>query len=96
MGDTSPDAKILLGAAYAMAGERDKAVAILKQLKTGKEYVSPVGFAHIHAALGENEHAFASLETAYAAHDQQLIWLGVDTGLDPLRSDPRFADLMLV
>jgi hypothetical protein len=33
------------------------------------------------------------LETAYAAHDQQLIWLG-GPDFEPFRSDPRFANLM--
>ena len=38
--------------------------------------------------------ACASLEDAYRAHDIQLQSLGVEPGLDPLRSDQRFADLM--
>lgn len=53
-----------------------------------------LGSQYIHIALGEYEQAFAALETAYAAHDQQLIWLGGEVTYDPIRSDPRFADLM--
>lgn len=94
LGDHSPDAQILLGHGYGLAGEHEKARTILQQLRTGKEYVSPIGFAYIHIALGEYEQAFAALETAYAAHDQQLIWLGGEVTYDPIRSDPRFADLM--
>ncbi len=93
LGDNSADAQIYLAQGYAQAGEHEKARAILKKLQTGKEDVSPVGFATIQGALGDYEQAFASLETAYAAHDQQLIWLRAFE-FDPLRSDPRFADIM--
>lgn len=48
----------------------------------------------LYAALGEREEAFASLEKAYLAHDQQLQYLGIDPALDTLRSDARFKDLM--
>jgi hypothetical protein len=75
-------------------GQREKARAILKQAETTKEYVSPEELANLYADLGERERAFASLEKAYAAHDLQLQNLGTDPDLDPLRSDPRFADLM--
>ena len=94
LGDSSPDTQIYLGAAYAKAGERGKAQAILKRLETGKEYVSPEALAILHVALGQREQAFALLEHAYAAHDKQLIFLGVEPEFDPLRSDPRFQDLV--
>jgi eukaryotic-like serine/threonine-protein kinase len=94
LGESGPDAQILLGAAYAKGGERDKARAILKRFETGKEYVSPVGLAILHFALGEREQGFASLEAAYAAHDQQLIWLRGEWEFDVLHDDPRFEDLV--
>jgi TolB-like protein/DNA-binding winged helix-turn-helix (wHTH) protein/Flp pilus assembly protein TadD len=94
LGDNSPDTQIYLGAAYAKAGEREKAQAILKRLETGKEYVSPEALAILHVALGEREQAFALLEHAYAVHDKQLIFLGVEPQFDPLRSNPHFQDLM--
>jgi tetratricopeptide (TPR) repeat protein len=93
LGDTSPDGQIYLALAYANNGEHDKARAILKRLETGKEYVSPMGLASIHAAVGEKDQAFALLEKAYSEHDQQLVWLG-GPELEPLRSDPRFRDLV--
>ena len=92
-GDTT-EAQIYLGAAYAKAGEREKAQAILKRLQTSKEYVSPGELAILYASLGEREQAFASLEKAYAAHDLQLQYLGVDPAYDSLRGDPRFQDLL--
>jgi len=93
LGDNSPSIQVYLGATYAKAGEREKAQAILKRLQTSKEYVSPGELAVLYAALGEREQAFASLERAYAAHDLQLQYLGVDPPFDSLRSDPHFQDL---
>jgi Flp pilus assembly protein TadD len=86
--------QIYLGAAYARAGEREKALAILKQLETSNEYVSPGELAVLYVSLGEREKAFAALEKAYAAHDLQLQNLKIDSGLDPLHDDPRFQDLL--
>ena len=93
LGDNSLDVQIILAAAYARAGEREKARTMLKQLETGKEYVSPVGFAAIYVALGDIDQTFAALEAAYAAHDQQLIWLRGEWSFDQLHDDPRFQDL---
>jgi hypothetical protein len=67
---------------------------ILKRLEASKGYVSPVGLARLYVAFGELEQALASLERAYAMHDDQLEFLHVDPNLDPLRSDPRFQDLV--
>jgi len=89
-----PGYRIYLGVAYAMAGERGRAQAILKQLETGGSYASPGELAIFYVALGEREQAFASLERAYAARDAQLQFLRVEPAFDPLRSDPRFQDLM--
>ena len=93
LGDNSPDTQIYLGVAYAKAGERGKALAILKRLETRKEYVSGA-LAALYVALGDREKAFAWLEHAYVEHDNQLQFLRIDSHLDPLRSDPRFQDLM--
>jgi eukaryotic-like serine/threonine-protein kinase len=94
LGDAGPGTQIYLGAAYAKAGERERAQLILKRLEMKKEYISPGELAVLYVALGEQERAFASLERAYALHDSQLQFLGVDPSFDPLRSDPRFQDLM--
>ncbi len=94
LGLDTPDAQIHLGTAYAQAGERERAQAILKRLQTNKDYVSPVGLAVLLVALGEREQAFSSLERAYAAHDTQLQFLGVDPMFDSLRGDSRFQDLL--
>jgi len=93
-GRTGPSMQIYLGAAYARVGEREKAQRILKQLETSKKYVSPAEMAILYGALGDKDAAFHSLEKAYAEHDLQLQYLKVDSAFDPIRSDPRFQDLM--
>ena len=94
LGLDSPSTQIYLGAAYAMAGDRERAQAVLTRLQTGEEYVSPGQWAILYTAQGEREKAFASLEQAYREHDLQLQYLGVEPAFDPLRSDPRFQDLL--
>jgi hypothetical protein len=84
----------MLGAAYARVGDRGRALAILHGLRASAEHVSPGELAILLTALGEREQAFASLDEAYRQRDIQLQNLGVDRGFDPLRSDPRFEDLM--
>ncbi len=94
LGGDNPSNQIYLGASYAKAGEREKAQAILKQLETSNEYVSPGELPVLYVALGDHEKACASFEKAYAAHDLQLQFLKVDPSFDPLRDDPRFQDLI--
>jgi len=64
----------------------------LEQRKTG--YSSPYHLATLYADLGDKDQAFRWLNTAYAGHDPELQKLRVDFRLDPLRSDPRFAELL--
>jgi serine/threonine protein kinase/Flp pilus assembly protein TadD len=98
LGDDSPDAQIYLGFVYAKIGQRTKTRAILEHLQSGKQYVSPVGFAILYVALGQHDRALALLEDAYAAHDQQLIWLRVESGSEGqfgrFFGNPRFVSLL--
>ena len=94
LGLDTPATQIALGAAYAQAGDQPQARAVLERLQSSTDYVSPGELAILLAALGERDQAFASLERGYAAHDIHLRYLGVSAGFDPLRSDPRFQDLL--
>jgi len=85
-----------LGHAYARAGKSAEARRLLDELKeqSKRRYVSWCDFAAIYAGLGDKDQAFACLERAYAQRDARLVELKVDARLDPLRSDPRFKDLL--
>jgi len=93
----SPNALSGLEYAYAVAGRRSEAQKVLEQLNeiAKHKYVSAVYMAKIYAALGEKDEAFASLKKSY---DDRSLELGpgikVDPVFDPLRSDPRFTDLL--
>jgi tetratricopeptide (TPR) repeat protein len=85
-----------LGHLYARMGRNGEAEQILKELTRRSEqgYVPAYDFAIVYVGLGRKEQALASLEKAYADHGGGLVWLKVDPELDPLRSDPRFAELL--
>ena len=83
-----------LGYSLAKAGRRNEAEAILKKLATSKEYVSPAELAVLYLGMGDKEKSLSALERAYATHDLQMGYLGVDPHYDPLRSEPRFQELI--
>jgi TolB-like protein/DNA-binding winged helix-turn-helix (wHTH) protein len=59
-----------------------------------KAYYSALIIATFYADLGDKEQAFHWLNVAYQEHDWLLISLNTNFRLDPLRSDPRFAELV--
>jgi TolB-like protein/predicted Ser/Thr protein kinase len=66
----------------------------LARRKAKRDYVSAYQLATLYADLGEKEHAFEWLNTAYQERDVFLINLRTDFLVDPLRSDPRYAELV--
>src|SRR5262249_19214727 len=86
-----------LAHAYALAGQRNEAREILAQLKARAQtdYVDPYNFAVVHAALGETDRAFDSLDTAYRSGSFWVsCWSRCDPRLDPLRADARLGSLL--
>ena len=92
--DPDSAANPYLGAAYAMAGRRKEALAILEKLESSQPDFGSVAMAVLYTSLGEREKAFAMLEKAYTARNTKLQDLEIEQGLDPLRADPRFKDLL--
>jgi hypothetical protein len=62
------------------------------QRKTG--YFSAYDIAALYAGLGEKDEVFRWLNVAYEERDYQMESLKTDFRLDPVRSDPRFAELV--
>lgn len=88
-----------LGYAYAVSGQRAEAQRMLDQLAVVSKhrYVSPVNRARIYTGLGLRDAALEGLEEAY--NDRSLgggaTAINVEPSWDSLRSDPRFANLLL-
>ena len=85
-----------LAYAYGASGDPDRAVAEVEDLKSMSldGHVTPFDNALVALGLGEHARAVSLLEQAYALDSQWLGWLKEDRVFDPLRSDPRFAELM--
>ena len=86
-----------LGYGYAVTRRRANAQKVLDKLNelSKHEYVSAVWRAKIYAGLEEKDKAFEWLEKAY--EDRSIVSVGfikTNPMFDPLRSDPRFVDLL--
>jgi len=81
---------------YANVGRKNDARRILNEYfasRKGKS-VDGLSLAEVYAIMGERDEAFKWLGRGYREHDQWMYILKVDPGLDPLRSDPRFKELL--
>jgi TolB-like protein/Flp pilus assembly protein TadD len=57
-------------------------------------FIPSLYLAAIHVGLGEIDDAFRELDLSYRERVDRLVYLNVDPMADPLRSDPRFAQLL--
>ena len=85
-----------LGHAYARAGDRDRALGVLRRLEaeSTRRYVTPLDFAAIYAGLGDADHAFEWLEQAFRERTTYVRRLDVDARYEPLRRDARYGELL--
>lgn len=87
-----------VAAVYAAAGKpaeaRRRMADAIHRLKEEKSYVRPGWVAEVYLALGDKEEAMRWLEQGYKERDLWLALLKVWPRFDPLRSDPRFQDLV--
>ncbi len=83
-----------LARAYAASGKMNEAVKLLNDLKkrSTASFTNAPKIAMIYASMGDNDQAIHWLERAYEERFNPSILLR--SGFDPLRSDPRFKDLM--
>ena len=83
-----------LAYAYAVSGKRDEAEKILNDLKnrSPQAFSNAPEIAMVYVALDDKDQAMAWLERAYA--ERFSPWVLMRPGFSPLRSDPRFQDLL--
>ena len=94
------------GAAFATAldegfrsggwpGALRRAIEIaLAHRKAKGSYIPSYQISRLYADLGDKDHAFEWLDTAYQEHDALLEGLRTDFVFDSLHSDPRYAELV--
>ena len=90
-GGGDPDADIWLALFHTRAGRKEQARKILAK---ARGEAAPVWMAFLQAKLGNLDEAFRWLDEAYGLRDSDLLWLKTSPDSDPLRSDPRFQDLL--
>ena len=94
--EKDPEVAASLGFAYATAGRRSDAEAILERLRALSErrYVSGLYMAIIYAGLKDQDRALEYLNKAYESRHPGLVLIRVDPIFDDLRSDNRFKQLV--
>jgi len=91
------------GLAYGLMGNRDEALRVLNQLLEMRkhQHVSAFNIARVYSGLGEDDQAFAWLETAREERNGELVFLKAETEIGTgdlwgrnFRTDPRLSDLL--
>jgi TolB-like protein len=95
LGD-NPHALGHLGNAYARAGQASPARKIIATLqeRVAKDQLGAYEIALVYTGLGEKDQAFVWLQIALETRDRGMHFLQIDPPLDPLRSDPRFNQIL--
>jgi eukaryotic-like serine/threonine-protein kinase len=99
-----PDESVEMRRAFATSGYRGAIQELAKaaeHLVATHQVFAPITIAQLYATVGDKERAFYWLEQAYARHDLaiagvdlELASLNTEPLLEPLRSDPRYKDLL--
>jgi tetratricopeptide (TPR) repeat protein len=86
----------LLGYLHARSGERKKSLEMIEELKAASKqsFVPALFIALVYAGLEDKDQAFTWLDKAFEERFNRLAYLKVEVLWDPLRSDPRFTDLL--
>jgi len=91
-----PFARAIDGYLRARLGDRKSALKRINELtgmsKTG--YVPALTFAVVYVGLGDKDHTFEWLNKAYEERFTRLAYIRQEGFWDPLRSDPRYTELI--
>lgn len=93
---TETDSGAALAYFYSASGQRAEAQKILdafNQIATHEPIPSHY-FALIHTGLGDKDKAITALEGAVEKHWYAVVYLEQEPMFDPLRSEPRFKELL--
>jgi serine/threonine-protein kinase len=95
-GGRATNAVALLSYVYGLAGQPEKARALIAELeqRSAEGYSADVWIAVGYAGLGETNTMFEWLEKGYRNHDPVMAYLSRTHEFDTYRSDPRFGSLL--
>jgi TolB-like protein/DNA-binding winged helix-turn-helix (wHTH) protein/Tfp pilus assembly protein PilF len=81
---------------HGRSGQIAQAQHVLRELLQWNKghSVDPINVAWAYLGIGDKDQAFIWFEKAYAQHSTELASLKVAPACDPLRSDPRFQELL--
>jgi TolB-like protein/DNA-binding winged helix-turn-helix (wHTH) protein/Flp pilus assembly protein TadD len=81
---------------YAVQGRRADALKLLEELRAGHKPGDMLSYdiALVYVGLGDRDRAFQWLQNSYAEHAADLVEINDDPEMEPLRSDPRFQNLL--
>jgi serine/threonine protein kinase/tetratricopeptide (TPR) repeat protein len=93
--DRIPILTTMLAHTHAIAGSRERALALLADLlATAKtRYISPYDIAVIHAGLGDARASIEQLQEALEDRSPWMVFVAVDPRLDALRNEPAFGEI---
>ena len=86
----------LVAEILARCGEIDQATQSAGQFRllAPGSAISDYRQALLSLALGKSAEALSHLEKAFGGKEPELVWLGVEPRLDPIRADARFGDIL--
>ena len=79
---------------WGRLAEARRAFERFKQMNRGSRIQPAPAMSGAYLALGDKEKALDWMEQAYREHSSAVISLKVEPGVDPLRNEPRFKEIL--
>jgi tetratricopeptide (TPR) repeat protein len=94
--DPNPEIALFLGQVEALAGNRAEAEKLVHQIEAvaKQRYVCKYEIAQVYTSLGQKDQAFEWLKRGADEQADCMVWLKSEPWNDPLRTDPRYAELL--
>ena len=94
--DKSPTIVGLRAHVLAIAGQRDAAARLIRQLEesTKHRYFCPYEIGAAYVSLGDRDTAYKWFRKGVEGRADCMAWLGVEPWIESFRSDPRYATLL--
>jgi len=85
---------LALALIYARMGKERETESQLAIVRTVYGDAASYQYAQVYSLLGDKLRALSALDRAWEIRDSGLMWLKVDSTLEPLRNEPRFKALL--